>query len=313
LTAALLALEVRGRVAVPAFTFPASAHAITMAGCVPVLCDADRGTSELSPEAAEQAVREHGCVAIMHVRSHGLGRELSVVEGVARSCGVPLIIDGAAGYGGEDASGAPIGGAGDAEVVSFHATKVFAVGEGGAVITRRDVADRVRHVSNFSLAAHEVTGPGMNAKLSEFGAAVGLAMLELLDEHLEARRALVEHLRAVLAETGIATAPDNVGRPAWQCLPLRFANAAHRDLAQAELRARGVEARPYYAPGLHRTTAFAANAANPLPVTDELVDTTLCLPLYSEFDSAELEEYLAAVGSATIATAEGNLDGIPRH
>ena len=296
LTAALLALGVEGAVAVPAFTFPATAHAVRLAGCRPVLCDVDPDTWELTPSAARAAVRDHGCRAIMHVRPFGFCRDVSRIESVARELGVPLVIDSAAAFGGTTDDGVAVGGAGDAEVFSFHATKVFAVGEGGAVMAAPPLAERIRKVINFSLSGTDVAGPGLNGKLSDLSAAVGRAMLRRLDEHVAVRRAAVERLaRAV---TGAATLPAKPGRPPWQGLPVLTSDRAARDAALTRLRGESIEARVYYAPGLHRTTAFARFAAAPLPATDAICDRILCLPVHSDLDGPMLDHVADAVARA---------------
>jgi dTDP-4-amino-4,6-dideoxygalactose transaminase len=302
LVGALLALGIRGPVALPAFTFPASAHAVELAGGVPVLCDVDERTWELSPHAAAAAVRDHGCVAIMHVRAFGLCRDLSAIEDVAACARVPLVVDSAAAFGGTDAAGVAPGRAGDAEVFSFHATKVFAAGEGGAVVAATELAATVRHTMNFSLDGSEVTGRGLNGKMSELTAAVALAMLERLDEHVARRARLVAALLEAANASGLAfETPHAPGRPPWQGLPLLLASAGARGRALDALQRAGVEARPYYAPGLHRTRAFAGRAAGPLTVTDELSKRVLCLPVYSNLDPAERDQLTGAVHDALAA------------
>ncbi|HET8757336.1 MAG TPA: aminotransferase class I/II-fold pyridoxal phosphate-dependent enzyme [Solirubrobacteraceae bacterium] len=296
LTATLLALGVEGAVAVPAFTFPASAHAVRLAGCRPVLCDVDPATWELTPAAAHAAVRDHGCTAIMHVRPFGFCRDLSGIERSARELGVPLVVDSAAAFGGTTDDGLPVGGAGDAEVFSFHATKVFAVGEGGAVVADPALAAQIRRTINFSLSGTDVAGPGLNGKLSDMAAAVGLAMLRRLDEHIAVRRAAVERLAK--AVTGAAALPAAPGRPPWQGLPVLAPDRAARDAAVAALHADGIEARVYYAPGLHRTTAFAPFATAPLPVTDAICDRIVCLPVHSDLDGQALYDVADAVSRA---------------
>jgi dTDP-4-amino-4,6-dideoxygalactose transaminase len=287
LTAALLALEVRGAVAVPSFTFPATAHAVQLAGCTPVLCDVERETWELGPAAATAAVRERGCAAIVHVRPFGLCRDLAPLEAAAADAGVSLVVDAAAAFGTSPSA------CGDAEVFSFHATKVFAVGEGGAVATSPAVAERIRHVSNFALAGSMVTGRGMNAKMSDVTAAIGLAMLRRLDEHVGVRRAVVARFGEAIGTA--AELPRDPGATPWQTLPVLVSDEADRDAVIAALRARGVDARTYYSPGLHRTTAF--RSADALPVTDELTRRVVCLPVYSDLAGRELDtlsEHVAA-------------------
>jgi len=305
LVAVLLALGVRGPVAVPAFTFPATAHAVALAGCAPVLCDVDRATWELSPQAAADAVRDRGCVAIVHVRAFGLCRDLGPIEQVARDAGVPLVVDSAAAFGGSLADGTPVGRAGDAEVFSFHATKVFAAGEGGAVVCGPALASEIRRTANFALCGREVTGPGLNAKMSELTAAVALAMLDRLDDHVERRRAFAGDLLDACTAAGLpCERPVAAGRPPWQGLPLALPCAEARSRVLDRLAAAGVEARPYYAPGLHRTRAFAGCASGPLPATDDLSDRVLCLPVYSTLQPGERELLMGAVSDAFVAAPD---------
>jgi dTDP-4-amino-4,6-dideoxygalactose transaminase len=313
LVATLLALDVRGPVALPSFTFPATAHAVELAGCTPVLCDVDAETWELSPQAAADAVREHGCAAIVHVRSFGLCRDLGVIEQVAADARVPLVVDSAAAFGGETADGVPPGRAGAAEVFSFHATKVFAAGEGGAVLAPPALAEAIRHTSNFSLAGSDVTARGLNAKMSELTAAVALAMLERLNAHVVVRRRVVAALLEAVEAAGLAfELPLDPGRPPWQGLPLLLETAGERERALAELQRAGVEARPYYAPGLHRTRAFAGYAADRLTVTDELSERVLCLPVYSRLTPEELE-LLTGVLHDALAAASARDHGLSRR
>ncbi len=188
LTAALLALGIKGNVAVPAFTFPATAHSVACAGCQPVLCDVSKQTWEFDPNALRRLLQRERIAAVMHVRTFGFCRDISEIEEVARQFGVPLIVDAAAALGGCDERGAYAGSRGVAEVFSLHATKVFAVGEGGVVFASPDLAARIRAVANFGLCNNDVVLGGFNAKCSEFHAAVGLAVLECIDDYIEPPR-----------------------------------------------------------------------------------------------------------------------------
>jgi dTDP-4-amino-4,6-dideoxygalactose transaminase len=296
LTAALLALDVTGPVAMPAFTFPATAHAARMAGCRPVFCDVDPRTWELDAQSLARALRDHGCRAVVHVRPFGFVRDTGAVEAVAEAAGVPVVVDAAAAFGGADEAGRPAGGAGAAEVFSFHATKVLAIGEGGVVLAPPALAARIRRAINFSLEGTDVAARGLNGKLPEVSAAIGLAALRALDEHIAVRRAAVERLAR--AATGIANLPYRPGRPPWQGLPVVLAQAGARDAALAALHEAGVEGRVYYSPGLHRTSAFAGCAPFALPVTDSLAERILCLPVHADLAGAALDRVVEAVEDA---------------
>jgi dTDP-4-amino-4,6-dideoxygalactose transaminase len=269
-----------------------------MAGCRPVFCDVDPGTWELDPAGLARAIEAHGCRAVIHVRPFGFVRDTGAVEAVAAAAGVPVVVDAAAAFGGTDADGRPPGAAGAAEVFSFHATKVMAIGEGGAVLAPAALAQRIRRVINFSLDGIDVTARGLNGKLPEPSAAVGLAALRTLDAHVAVRRAAAGRLARAATAGGAVVLPARPGRPAWQGLPVLASGRAARDAALAVLHEAGIEGRVYYSPGLHRTTAFATCAPDPLPVTDDIVERVLCLPLHADLAGAALEAVAAAVQAA---------------
>ncbi|MEK6327710.1 MAG: aminotransferase class I/II-fold pyridoxal phosphate-dependent enzyme [Actinomycetota bacterium] len=287
LVATLIALRVQGPVAMPAFTFPATAHAVRLAGCTPVFCDIDPDTWELDPGAAAEAIEAAGCVAIIHVRAFGLCRDTSQVEALAARVGVPLILDSAAAFGGHTEGGPALGAGGAAEVFSFHATKPFGIGEGGAVLAPPSIAQRVREVINFDLVRGEPRGRGLNAKMSEFTAAIGLAMLADFDSVLATRREACARLTEIAEQDDRTEPPARAGRPPWQCFPMKVAEPRMCQGMLDALANRGVEARILYQPALHRTTAFKQHADRALPVTEDLTGRILCLPVYADLSDRE--------------------------
>jgi len=287
LVATLIALRVQGPVAMPAFTFPATAHAVRLAGCTPVFCDVDPDTWELDPGAAAEAVEAAGCVAIIHVRAFGLCRDTSQVEALAARAGVPLILDSAAAFGGHTESGPAPGAGGAAEVFSFHATKPFGIGEGGAVFAPPSTAQRVREAINFDLVRGEPRGRGLNAKMSEFTAAIGLAVLSDFDAVLATRREACSRLTEIAEQDDRTEPPARAGQPPWQCFPIKVAEPRMCKEMLDALANWGVEARILYQPALHRTSAFEQHADRPLPITDDLTGRILCLPVYADLSARE--------------------------
>ncbi len=300
LLAALLALDVRGSVAMPSFTFPATAAAVVLAGCRPLFLDVSPQTWELDLVQVERALERQHVGAILHVRTLGLCHDLDRLEALAKAAEVPLIVDAAASLGGRDEHGTPVGGTGDAEVFSMHATKVFGIGEGGAVFVRDALAERVRRAVNFGLHDGQPATLGFNGKLSEVHAAIGLAVLERIDGFLERRAQVAQRYRAGLtAPTGAQHPPDG-GAPPWQTYPVALPFDA--ESAADRLAAAGVGARRYYTPPLHLTSPYAGHAR--LPVTEDLARRMLCLPVYSDMQDRELEEILALVNSALAPAAD---------
>jgi dTDP-4-amino-4,6-dideoxygalactose transaminase len=291
LTAALLALDVRGAVAMPSFTFPATAGAVALAGCEPLFLDVSPDTWELDLAQLERALQSRSVGAILHVRTLGLCHPLGELERLARAASVPLIVDAAASLGGRDRDGAWIGGGGDAEIFSMHATKVFGVGEGGAVFAGKPLAERIRRTINFGLDDGVPAMRGFNGKLSEVHAAIGLAVLERIDGFVARRAEIAAGYRAGLIESsGLEHAPD-AGAPPWQTYPVALPGDA--EPVVAGLVAAGVGVRRYYTPPLHRTAPYRADVQ--LPITDDLAARMICLPVYSDMRDHELREIVEIV------------------
>jgi dTDP-4-amino-4,6-dideoxygalactose transaminase len=300
LIAALLALDVRGAVAMPSFTFPATAGAVALAGCTPLFVDVSPSTWELDVAQLERTLQREQVGAILHVRTLGLCHPLDDLERLAQSAGVPLIVDSAASLGGREDGGGWVGARGDAEIFSLHATKVFGIGEGGAVLVRKPLAERLRRTINFGLSEGVPETLGFNGKLSEVHAAIGLAVLERIDGFIARRGEIARGYRAGLAGAADLEHPPNAGAPPWQTYPVALPSTRDANAVVDQLVAAGVGARRYYAPPLHRTPPFAAEVS--LPVTDDLSARMICLPVYSDMGERELEE-IVEIANGVLAPA----------
>ncbi|MDO9355521.1 MAG: aminotransferase class I/II-fold pyridoxal phosphate-dependent enzyme [Solirubrobacteraceae bacterium] len=295
--------ETAGReVIVPSYTFAATATAIVWAGLTPVFVDVDPGHWSMDPAALEQALQERGdrVAAVMACTTFGSPPPVAVSqawERLAADAGVPLLIDSAAGFGALDAAGRAAGHLGDVEIFSWHATKPFAIGEGGLLCTAdAALAERLNRLANFGFEDGVVTGaPGMNAKLAEWPAATALAVLDDFDDVLEARRDAATRLRTALAGTGL-TFQELDSQPAWQFLAALAPAGTSRDDIVAVTAEHGVEVRSYFAHPLHRMPAFAdAPRIGSLPVTEDLAIRALSLPMANDLTDAEHEAIVSAV------------------
>ncbi len=282
LVCALQALGIRGKVLTPAHTFPATAHAILMAECTPVFCDISEDTWELDPAAVSKALADPDIKAVMHVRAYGFCHDLAWLEALTRARNIPLIIDAAAAIGGMHSTHGHVGQQGDVEVFSFHATKVFGIGEGAALFMDQKHEEAFRLASNFGIQYPDVVGPGQNSKLSDFQAAVGLAVLDKIDGFIECRRAVAERYHKALAGLDwIAHAPEPSLSP-WQSYPVRLAAGHDAKRIMEKAASNGLELkRGYYHP-LHRTRYFSRFSHMDLPMTDAVSGQIVCLPVYSD-------------------------------
>src|SRR6185503_15420667 len=170
-----------GEVIVPSFTFIATAHALQWQQITPVFCDIDPETHTLDPKSVERMVTPR-TTGIIGVHVWGRGCDVDALKRIARKRKLKLLFDAAHAFG-CSINGRMIGGFGNAEVFSFHATKFMNTFEGGAVTTNDDdLAATIRLMKNFGFAGYDnVIYIGTNGKMSEISAAMGLTSLEAVD------------------------------------------------------------------------------------------------------------------------------------
>ncbi len=298
---AMLALRLGpGAALVPSFTFAASASAVVHAGLRPVFCDVDPRTWTLCPDAVAAALaRTPDVRAIVAVNAYGVPPDLARLAALSRSVGAALVYDAAHGLGTE-VSGRRFDPAPDLTCYSLHATKVLAAVEGGFVVGADPTRmAEVRRLRGHGKAADPLaSGPGLNARMSELHAAVGLESLDRLPEHLASRGVAAGRLRAAASASGRFTVqrlPDDV-RTNHQNLAVLWAapDRAPTEAVVAAFARRGVEARRYFWPPLHRMPAWRAPTGD-LSVTDDIAERVLCLPLYSRMRQDEVAAVEAAI------------------
>ena len=287
---------VRGEVVMPSFTYVATVSAVLWAGYRPIFVDVDRDSWHVTGHALAAAVAERGrrVACLLPCATFGSIPPESLLAGwrsVAAESGLPLLIDNAPGYGSLDTAGQSQSPLGDADVVSFHATKPFAIGEGGAVFTLDEaLASRVRELSHFGLdAGRTLTGtPGLNAKMSELHAATGLAVLNSYDDVLSSRRARARQLTEpfLAAGTGRNKAPScRRGSSSPSLRPTRVPATRCCDV-QTPAASRS---RTYHQP-LHSMPSLRDHATvGSLSVSSDLGSRIICLPMANDLSEAEIE------------------------
>ena len=285
LTAALIAHGVHGKVVIPDFTFPATLDAVISARCTPVLCDVDPHTGEMSAQSLQRACRQHDIAAIMPVRPYGFVRDLEAIIAIARSAGVPTIIDGAAALGAgrvetaEDVT----------EVLSLHATKSLGIGEGGVIFAHESRKPALRQAINFGIRPDRRFSFGINGKMSEFQAAIGIAQLRHIDRLIEGRKAMAKWYNETLAQSGM-TLPDADGVTAWSNYPVLLPHAVDAEAFQEACHGRELQVRRYYWPTLANGFTEKLDRADDLENSTALADRAMCLPLYASSTAEEREE-----------------------
>jgi dTDP-4-amino-4,6-dideoxygalactose transaminase len=302
IAAALIALGVKGNVLIPAFTFPATLSAVVMAGARPWVLDVDTETWGISADALEQALRTGNYEAALVVVPFGVRIDLRRHFEACTRYGAALVVDNAPGLG---AAAAPLPAGRFMEVYSLHATKPFAIGEGGAIRAHRGESELLRRALNFGLLRGAPPNGtwGINGKMPEISAAVGLAVLEDFGAMLAARRrAVSRYIAAMRAHSGLAYV-DELDRSPWQTFPVLLPSAEMLDEFIARAAAAGLEIRNCHRPTLEDWPG--ATKTGPCPVSSSLSQRMACIPVYSDITEREI--------STIIGIVDASLAGISLH
>jgi dTDP-4-amino-4,6-dideoxygalactose transaminase len=179
--------------------------------------------------------------------------------------------------------------------VSLHATKVFGIGEGGALFSPDpDFIDRVRRIAQFGfLGTREAMLPGLNAKLSEYAAAVGLAGLDTWQETRARWSVVTNTYLPQLRETPVLPAPGFGKRFVSSTLSVLLPGPSPE--IEQDLAAHGIAALRWWGPGCHHQPAFRHCPAEPLPITEDLAARTIGLPFWQDIAPAQIEKVCLAL------------------
>jgi len=292
-TAALVGMlsqfDLSGEVIVTPFTFPATVHAIAAVGLTPVFADIDDVDLTLSPESVRGAVTNR-TTAILGTHIYGTSCDTDGLQAVAEEHGLTLLFDGAHSFGVKrPVFGDSPSALGDATMLSFHATKLFHTVEGGAVVTpHNEVHARLKSARNFGITGEDVvSGVGLNGKMSELHAAMGLLMLDRLDHEVDLRTIVAERYGERLRDRAGVTVVAGLDE-SKQYFVVRFDRdlfGESRDDVHARLRSYNINSRRYFYPLCADIDAYASlPSSRELPVARRAADEVLALPFYGGLD-----------------------------
>jgi len=267
-----------GEVITPSFTFVATPHSLAWQGYTPIFADIDPRTHVLDPIDVESKITDN-TVGILGVHTWGSPCAPTVLEKIAAKYDIVLFFDAAHAYGCSTPAGA-IGGFGDCEVFSFHATKFFNTAEGGAITTNNGpLAQRLRELRNFGFigdGSHSVSGLGINAKMSELHAAAGVTNLIAVPEVIAWNRynyyVYVDHLQHSNIRVYLQEGQRN-----FQYVVIEVSGALSADALVWILQAEGVLARRYFSPPCHLMPPYSDRQWC-LPATERVANQTVVLP-----------------------------------
>lgn len=296
-----LARRARGWALMPSFTFAATPLAAMWCGLRPYFVDIRPADWTLEPAALETALQRLGgeAAVVVPCATFGSPLDLAPYARLHRE-GVPVVVDAAPAMG-VRIQGRQLGaGFPGAVVFSLHATKPFGIGEGGLVYTADPaLAARIRADSNFGFDSGRVAQtPGLNAKLSEPAAAIGLAVHRGFAAQAQARHALAQAYRQHffargMEQRGWALQQPQAEGPQFQ--PVLCPPGRSNQAAVAALAAQGIECRTYFSPACHQQPAFAGAGGGPLPHTEAIAARALSLPFWQGLSAAQLDQIMAAL------------------
>jgi dTDP-4-amino-4,6-dideoxygalactose transaminase len=311
---AIRAVGLTGEVIVPSMTFVATAHALQWQEITPVFCDIDSETCNIDPDRIEELItpRTSGIIAV-----HLWGRSCEVerLAEIAQRRDLGLIYDAAHAFG-CSRNGQMIGNFGTAEIFSFHATKILNAFEGGAVVTNDDaLAAKIRLMRNYGFAGvDKVIYIGINGKMNEVSAAMGLTSLESLEEFRAINQRNYKLYKAELANVpGVRVLTyDDKEQCNFQYINLEIDQSkthVSRDRLVDILWAENVISRRYFYPGCHKMEPYRSyfpHAGLLLPNTERLVQRLLCLPTGTAINAREIEKISNIIRVAIAHGAEIN-------
>lgn len=295
LVAMLMVEGVEGKeVICPSFTFCATPHAIRLAGGKVVFADIDPVTLTFDPVDVERKIRPR-TKAILGVDVYGICCDYSALSVLSSETDVRLILDSAPAFG-STWYGRPIACPMDApQIFSFHATKPFAVGEGGALCsTDRHFIEAAKKIRNFGMPGRV----GFNGKMQEVNALIGLEQMKSLFKLLPVRTAAQTALHAALHRIpGLTCIVPPVHQvPIWAYYPILIDEAEFgmsRDAMMTALERRGIMTRRYY-PAMHLDDSYTAERTS-LPVTERVASQVIALPIYNDMTEYEVDRIAGAV------------------
>ncbi|CEF54127.1 DegT/DnrJ/EryC1/StrS family aminotransferase [Acetobacter ghanensis] len=289
----------------PAFTYTATAEVPLVLGATPVFVDVDPHTFQIDPahlQSRIQAVRAEGKLrprAIVGVDLFGQPAPWAQLRSIAKQEDLFLLADCAQSFGAELA-GKPLGREATATTLSFFPSKPLGgYGDGGAILTddpERAALYRSLRTHGEGTSRYEVLRTGMNGRLDTLQAAVLLAKLESFKDELARRNQIATQYDKGL--TGCVQVPVRVAdsQSAWAIYAILVGSTAERDALQARLKDKGVPSAIYYPLPLHKQPAYRDHHdGTALPVSEDLAQRILALPIHPELTDQDVARVIAAV------------------
>lgn len=297
---AIKVLDLRGEIITTPFSYVATANAIAWEGCTPVFVDIDEKTGCINPDLIEAAVTEK-TTAILAVHVYGYPCDVEKISAIARKHNLKVIYDGAHCFS-VKLNGQSLLAHGDISTLSFHATKLFHTAEGGALICRdAHVAERVNLIKRFGhLGEDDYREIGINAKLSDLHAAMGLCILPVIDNLIKGRRQISKIYEDLLADARFVRwqTPEGLEYN-YSYYPVLFPSNEKMMQAREALMKQNIFPRRYFYPSLNTLPYLQQAGYISCPVSEDAAMRVLCLPLYFGLQEEDINNIATAIMGLT--------------
>lgn len=296
---AIKALDLRGEIITTPYTYVATTGSILWQGCAPVYVDIEDCTFCIDPDLIEGAISEK-TTAILATHVYGYPCDVEKIQRIAESHQLKVIYDAAHAFG-VRLYGRSLLLSGDCSTLSFHATKSFHTAEGGAVVcSDAQVAERVFLLKKFGhVGEDDYIDTGINAKMSELHAAMGLCVLPKVNDVLAARKERSEwydeQLDGCFLQRPIAPADLEYN---YAYYPILF--STHETMMQVRriLIDNGVRPRRYFHPSLNTLPYLEPELKRTCPISEDVSSRALCLPLYADLSKDEIADICGLIRRA---------------
>ena len=289
LLTALQALGISGEVITTPYSFVATTHALKWNNITPVFVDIEPRTFNMDPEIIESAITPR-TTAILPVHVYGNPCNVHRINEIAEAYGLKVIYDACHTFG-VTIKGIPVLNFGDLSVMSFHATKVFNTFEGGAIICHDEATKKhIDNLKNFGFVNETtVITAGINAKMNEVQAAMGLLQLKYIDNSIEKRKIISELYRKHLHNIDGITYMEDMHdvKHCYSYFPVFIDYEKYgksRDELYQELKKHNIFGRRYFYPLISQFPTYRdLVSAQPrkMPVAEKVTEQVVCLPIYS--------------------------------
>lgn len=285
LQVAYQALELKGEVITSPFTFIATASTMAWQKLTPVFTDINADTFNIAPDNISKMIN-HNTSAIVPVHVFGNPCDVEKIDKIAKKNHLKVIYDASHAFNVKH-KGESLLNSGDISTLSFHATKLFHTIEGGAIVTKdAALAEKIRKIINFGFSgAYNHEELGVNAKMNEFEAAMGLCVLDDMDSILKEREELWAYYRHKLNDIVEFQKLDEDCNYNYSYAPVLFKSESELKKVSSALESQNIFPRRYFYPSLNQIDFFNSNVDCEL--SQDISKRILCLPLYVGLKKAE--------------------------